>query len=84
MAIDVLLRALSRGSVGTVPVLAQSKQEAIARKAIADNPEMVRAARRSGNYLTLINEAVKQDPEGVVVFWMAQRIGQLVREESNL
>lgn len=75
---DRFMAALARASVGTIPTADQATHERVARETVAANPDLCKRALETGNYLPLIRIAKNAKP-GLVEFWLAQRIGQLVR-----
>ena len=63
-------------------IASQDDHERVARETVAQNPDLVRQALHSGNWLPLIRIAERSEPE-MVTFWLARRIGQIARGESE-
>lgn len=76
---EKFLAALARASVGQIPTADRATHERVARATVDGNPELAKRALTTGNYLPLIRLAKNAEPD-LVEFWLAQRIGQLVRE----
>ena len=60
----------------------QATHERVAREAVAANPDLAQHALETGNYLPLIRRAREIGEGKCSEFWLAQRVGQLVRGDQ--